>query len=113
MKKNIVWLFFVSLTFLLASCASIRYESFDTGIPISEEDPWSEDEVELRDNLWQDAKIVEDFDDGSIDPYFQEIINHSNKKIEDGILHVNRTDRDGIFSIYNTEGYKSIIFCIK
>ncbi len=102
----------IVILFALSSCASMRYESFDTGV-IDGEDPWTEKEINLKEDLWQGSKIVEDFDDGEIDSYFQDIINSSGNTIEDGILSVNRIDKDNVFEIYDSNGFKSITFCMK
>lgn len=114
MKKYFVYTFSVLAVMLLflSSCATMRYESFDSGVA-NNDDPWTEKEVILKNDLWQDAAIIEDFDDGDIDPYFQNIINHSKKSIEDGILHINRIEKDNVFAIYTNEGFESIALCFK
>ena len=111
MKKYISYIILIMVV-ALSSCATMRYESFDSGVSSGEE-PWTEKEAALKEDLWQSASIVEDFDDGEINSYFQDIINRSDYTIKDGILSVNRIDKDSVFEIFDSKGFKSIIFCIR
>lgn len=101
------------LTMVFASCTTMRYEKFDDGLS-QDDDPWTEKEIALKEELWSDATVIEAFDDETI----ESILTDSpgvEKEIIDGILHVSKTgESDGLF-IIGAEGtqHEMIALCLR
>jgi len=91
----------------------MRYERFDDGLS-AEDDPWTEKESELKAQLWQDAKVVEDFEDGDMPKALRELSAHPAKEVEEGVLNIERVDRDGLFRIGDNDSrFESVTMCVK
>jgi|SRR6056297_2074632 len=102
------------LTMVFVSCTTMRYEQFDDGLH-QDDDPWTEEEIVLKEQLWSDAAIVETFDDVEIQNIFTEFPGRMEKEIIDGVLHVRKIgESDGLFMIGTREtDYEKIALCLR
>lgn len=99
---------------VLASCATMRYEKFDDGLG-PEDDPWTEEETILKESLWSDATIIEEFDDAEIEQILTEFPGRMKKEVKEGVLHVMKTgEKEGLFRIGKRgASYEKIVVCLR
>lgn len=112
--KRIHYIALIGIAVMAAGgCTSMRYETFDSGLE-PDADPYTDEEVALRETLWDGAVVVEDFEDALLEPPLQHLVGLETVEIEDGLVHGEPGQHSVIFSIdLSGPEYSSVTFCAK